>query len=497
MPKVLLIKPRRPLAHTGEASAPPLGLLYLAAYAREKRPGKDQFVIMDERLHGQSDEERMEYIRDLGPDCIGLSALSAEADRLTVFALLLKKHFPEIPLFLGGPHASSTGPKLLHQLPIDFLVMGEGERAFVRLLEMVEQGLEYPASEVSGLAYKDAEGRIVHWPQNTDLIDVKDLPLPAWDLIDIRDYQQLNHMTPFSGLNLYAPLMTSRGCPYRCIYCHEIFGKTFRTRTVAQVVDEMEHLIRLYGVHEFEVYDDVFNLSKKTGSCNLRRNSQTGVEDFLFLPQWLAVGYPGQGSAGGSGLHRNLPYFLCGGIGFHAHTKAGPEKCGSGKSPGKHYHRQGVGNFLLGIFHAGFSHGNAPGALENPLVGLEKPFERSLFFFRSSPTKGTALAREYATPPPEETNGGGPPDFFNAQASLACVGLTELWITQAMAYILFLTAPVRVYSIMKHIIKRDCNFFHSIYQLSDYLLVQRVKMLAEQVAAPFQAKIHDASSRNR
>jgi anaerobic magnesium-protoporphyrin IX monomethyl ester cyclase len=58
-------------------------------------------------------------------------------------------------------------------------------------------------------------------------------------------------------------MFTSRGCPYRCIYCHEIFGKRFRAQSPERIVAEMEHYVRTYGVKEVEFFDDIFNLNGK------------------------------------------------------------------------------------------------------------------------------------------------------------------------------------------------------------------------------------------
>jgi radical SAM superfamily enzyme YgiQ (UPF0313 family) len=55
-------------------------------------------------------------------------------------------------------------------------------------------------------------------------------------------------------------MFTSRGCPYRCIYCHEIFGKRFRAQSPERIVAELEHYVRTYGIKEVEFFDDIFNL---------------------------------------------------------------------------------------------------------------------------------------------------------------------------------------------------------------------------------------------
>ena len=60
----------------------------------------------------------------------------------------------------------------------------------------------------------------------------------------------------------YAPIFTSRGCPYLCNYCHDLFGKRFIHRSSEHVLEEIELLYENYGVDEFEIVDDIFNLHK-------------------------------------------------------------------------------------------------------------------------------------------------------------------------------------------------------------------------------------------
>ena len=84
------------------------------------------------------------------------------------------------------------------------------------------------------------------------------MPYPAWDLIDIPRYRKFMRMSG-CGINNYAVLFTSRACPYRCSYCHKIFGKGFRAHSPERVLTEIQMLHDTYGVREFEIVDDIFN----------------------------------------------------------------------------------------------------------------------------------------------------------------------------------------------------------------------------------------------
>jgi radical SAM superfamily enzyme YgiQ (UPF0313 family) len=84
--------------------------------------------------------------------------------------------------------------------------------------------------------------------------------MPAWDLVDITQYYGLTGFNFFLKHPNYMSIMTTRGCPYRCAYCHNVLGKVFRKRSVDHVMREVHTLVRQYGIREFHIIDDSFNL---------------------------------------------------------------------------------------------------------------------------------------------------------------------------------------------------------------------------------------------
>jgi radical SAM superfamily enzyme YgiQ (UPF0313 family) len=92
--------------------------------------------------------------------------------------------------------------------------------------------------------------------------DLAGLPLPAWDRVDFDHYARLPNMMMTLAGRRYATLFTSRGCPYLCNYCHDLFTKRFVHRSPEDVLAEIALLYEKYGVDEFEIVDDIFNLHK-------------------------------------------------------------------------------------------------------------------------------------------------------------------------------------------------------------------------------------------
>jgi len=106
-------------------------------------------------------------------------------------------------------------------------------------------------------------GEIINNQGNLPIVeDLDNLPIPAYDLIDIQKYWKLQSMTPLPPRK-YICLVTSRGCPYRCMWCHSIFGKKIRMQSAEKLVEEIEWLINKYDVNEFEIVDDNFNFNKQ------------------------------------------------------------------------------------------------------------------------------------------------------------------------------------------------------------------------------------------
>jgi len=110
--------------------------------------------------------------------------------------------------------------------------------------------------------------------------DLDTLPMPAYDLIDIRRYWP-HYSFVLLPDRQYISLMSSRGCPYGCNYCHNIFGKRFRGHSPERIADEMDYFVRKYEAKEVEFLDDIFNYDhdRATDTCDLliKRNVRAKI----------------------------------------------------------------------------------------------------------------------------------------------------------------------------------------------------------------------------
>jgi len=262
--RIMLIRPGA--RFSDQAFTQPLGLLYLASVLRREFPGELEIDLVEQALYDLSLDQMGERIRDFGPDLIAFSCLSVEAEEMHRVAALAKQIQPSCLTVFGGPHASSFFDFSLKDPNLDFAVLNEGEITFPEIIRALRQ--DQPLEEVPGLAFMRRAGgkgqerkqELVQTPPRPPLADIDSIPFPAWDLIDFAHYGRQISMNTTCHSPPWAAIFTSRGCPYQCIYCHNLFGKKARQRSVANVMAEIELLTRTYGVRELQIVDDIFNL---------------------------------------------------------------------------------------------------------------------------------------------------------------------------------------------------------------------------------------------
>jgi radical SAM superfamily enzyme YgiQ (UPF0313 family) len=279
-PRVLLIK--SPLNDPAwKQISHPIGLMSIAAYLRKKY--RYEVKIEDIRINGNSRLDLESSIRSYAPDVVGISALTHESDAVPWIAECVKRVNANIPVLLGGPHPTAYPERTAIIPGIDYLVIGEGEIAAGQLIERVLNRQDI--SDIKGIVYKQ-DNRIVSTGRANFIEDLDQLPMPAYDLIPVRAYGNFSSMSR-TGLGNYMCLFSSRGCPYRCIYCHNIFGKVFRSRSAENLFNEVKHLYDTYKIRDFEILDDVFNLDRKRMIDFCDRIINSGMKVTFAFPNGL------------------------------------------------------------------------------------------------------------------------------------------------------------------------------------------------------------------
>lgn len=234
--------------------SPPLGLMYLSA-ALKAANFRDVEV-----LHGDLYSEKvfLEKIASSGADVVGLSAINAEGASLHAAAAAARQGRPGAFVVCGGHYPSADPAGCLADRNIDAVAQGEGETTLVEAVKALGGG---GLDAVAGL-WTRREGKPFLPARRPFLKDLDALPLPDWDAVDAGAYSRHVPQTPLLYGARYMSLMTSRGCPYRCVFCHGLMGREFRAHTPARVLAEVGELYRR-GFRNLEIADDVFNYDRE------------------------------------------------------------------------------------------------------------------------------------------------------------------------------------------------------------------------------------------
>ncbi len=244
------------------SSMPPLGLLYVASVLEKE--GIEVRVIPADVL-GLRNREIKKEILDFKPDIIGVT--STTENRFQSFSLvkLAKRTYPSALTVLGGPHASMAAEDTLLHLPeLDVVVRGEGEMTMLEICRklMDEKNIE-GLNNVQGISLK-LHGEVKTNPPRLPLKDLDSLPYPAFHLVPFEKYNFVFEV-PEEGKLPAVNMITSRGCPFNCNFCATPvnWGRTVRMRSAQNVIEEIEFLIRRYGVRVIFFFDDTFNANKR------------------------------------------------------------------------------------------------------------------------------------------------------------------------------------------------------------------------------------------
>jgi len=246
--KILLVNPPDRTVSSDPLALVPLGLAYVAAATR--RRGYRDVSILDacgERLSWEDFQRRISVRKW---DVIGLTSVTPVFDLVQRAMAVCRPHAR--CLVLGGPHPTAFADTIVPDNPeLDCAVIGEGERTFVDMLDAVVSGGDL--SGIPGLATPDSPA------SSRKLIEPLDeLPFPARDLLPNECYRYA-----LSGRRRATTIITSRGCPYDCIFCSNgVCGKQWRARSAANVLAEIDETVNRYGARYLIVYDDLFCMDR-------------------------------------------------------------------------------------------------------------------------------------------------------------------------------------------------------------------------------------------
>ena len=270
------IKERDKLVHRPTIDLP-LGILYMASYLRGKDwPG--EIEIYDARLSGlvnklpngdlvfgDLDDAIENNIKESNPDIIAISNMfSWQVTNAFEMAKIAKKACRNSIVVIGGPHASSFPEETLNEDCIDYVVMGEGEERIYNLLTTLERGEEVSIQGVLGKIEDKELLRSNKKAPITYIANLDELPHPAYDMVDVDRYLELSRKgfspRPFEKGERAFTLLTSRGCPHKCVFCsiQATMGYKWRYHSPENIQEHIDLIRKEYGCDYLHFEDDNF-----------------------------------------------------------------------------------------------------------------------------------------------------------------------------------------------------------------------------------------------
>jgi anaerobic magnesium-protoporphyrin IX monomethyl ester cyclase len=240
---------------SGKGIYPKLGLLYVAAFLESRCPDIE-LAVLDANAEALSYQQMGQKIHDYQPDLVGISTLTFNLIDAWKTTKLVKATVANAKVCLGGQHVTLYPDETLALEGVDFIVQGEGERCFTKLVKALEEGAQVDdLRAIQGLGFHGPDGPEKHLLQ--DPIDTLDeLPAPARHLVEQQHY---DHVVA-QGQRL-TTMQTSRGCPAACLFC-DIRKTKFRTRSPQNVLEELNALLD-QGVDDIFFVDDTITIDKR------------------------------------------------------------------------------------------------------------------------------------------------------------------------------------------------------------------------------------------
>jgi len=236
---------------------PTLGIGYIASFL--EREGFEVHILdcIGEPMELDALTAR---IKQIEPNLIGITATVLTINAAYEIGNRLKELFSTVPLVIGGAQFCASPRETLEKGVFDLGVIGEGEETFFEVAKALRGGSFSPEG-IKGIVYKK-DGKVIQNEPRPYISDLDTIPPPARHL-----YPPLSAYKPVPASYIKKPvglMVTSRGCPYRCIFCDRaVFGNKFRAHSPKYVVDEIEELINEFGAREIRFMDDTFTMDTK------------------------------------------------------------------------------------------------------------------------------------------------------------------------------------------------------------------------------------------
>jgi anaerobic magnesium-protoporphyrin IX monomethyl ester cyclase len=247
----------------------PYGVLCLATYIKKATAGAHDIKIVDLNQYSAA-EGRIQFARalvDFEPDIVGISVMfDVSYKHVEGLAAVAKAANPDAKVLLGGAAVTTAWNIILQDQPcVDAVCYSEGELAFVRLLnsdDPDQELLKDPWVTRQSMA-KGTRPKTRHMENLDDVIAID------YSFIDTDQYGMIEAFSPFRKAKdedvKQFFIVTSRGCPFKCVFCAEptLHGGSMRYSSLEVIEDHVKDLVENYGMNVLTIYDDQLLLNHK------------------------------------------------------------------------------------------------------------------------------------------------------------------------------------------------------------------------------------------
>lgn len=239
---------------------PPLATLYAASVLREN---SYEVKLADLQFSTSSDDIK-QHLENFKPDVFViyddsfnyLTKMCLTNMREAAFRMQKLAKAYNIPVIVSSSDATDHLEKYFSN-GADYIIIGEAEQTLLELVNGLKQKNIFDPASINGLVYF-SENKIIKTPPRLVLKDLDQLPLPAWDLVDITEYKK----TWLSGHGFFSiNFVTTRGCPYKCNWCAKpVYGNRYNSHSPQNVAKQIKQLQSQFGFTHIWFADDIFGL---------------------------------------------------------------------------------------------------------------------------------------------------------------------------------------------------------------------------------------------
>ncbi len=206
-------------------------------------------------------------------DVVITGGLSTDYNKIKQIRNIVKNFKKDTIFIVGGGLVTSMPELILENIKPDFISIGEGEYNICKILEKLQNN-DNNFREIKGIGYVTNGELVVTQPETIKNID--SLPFPDFELAYIDAFLK-NQKFFLKNDSIIMPIISSRGCPFKCTFCFHTVGDKYRNRTLDNFFQELEYLIDNYGINTFIIYDELLSANKERLFLFCQRISEYNV----------------------------------------------------------------------------------------------------------------------------------------------------------------------------------------------------------------------------